>query len=377
MRRWSAGSALLVAAVCVAGFAVWAQHVWGQSIQAPPTEQGRLRADRVRYDAKAQVFIAEGNARLSVGTLEIRAARLRLEQKPQLAFAAGNVVVRQPGFSLEAAHVKYEIRPRIAHAEGNVVLVQNDVAIRAPRMTFELQPQDVVAEGGVKLEQKGSTLSGQTLLANLRTQQAAVSGQARFVRAAAAATGAQDRVLDVLAQEETVVTAPWMKFRWDINEAWAEGGVTVTQRDKTARAVRVRYSEATGRVDLEGDVVVEQLSGEWLIKGGVLEPPGDEETRQALASKTTVTCERLVILLRERDMEARGKVTVTQKGRTATGDRATYTDKQKRIVVTGNVHMRDEDGNKIRADQVIISLIEETFEARGNVETEFRIKRSK
>ena len=46
------------------------------------------------------------------------------------------------------------------------------------------------------------------------------------------------------------------------------------------------------------------------------------------------------------------------------------------LVVTGNVHMQEADGRRLQADRVVISLVEETFEAEGNVQTQFTIRSS-
>ncbi|HET8679712.1 MAG TPA: LptA/OstA family protein, partial [bacterium] len=93
-------------------------------------------------------------------------------------------------------------------------------------------------------------------------------------------------------------------------------------------------------------------------------------------SVTRLTCTRLVMTLRERDAVAEGPLRVTQKDRWATGDRGTYTEATRRLIVTGNVKMQETDGRRLTADRVIISLIEETFEADGNVETHFTIRSS-
>src|SRR3989304_10498509 len=62
---------------------------WSQNIQIVPGQQGRLRADRVRYDARAQVLIAEGHVHLTLGALELRSDRLRLGQKTLVPLAGG------------------------------------------------------------------------------------------------------------------------------------------------------------------------------------------------------------------------------------------------------------------------------------------------
>ncbi len=349
----------------------------GQGLRVPTAEQGRLRADRVRYEAKSKVFIAEGNVRLTLGDVEIRAQRLRLEQDPQVASVSGDVLVVQRDISLTAAEVKYDIRPKIGYASGGVVLVQGESTVRAPQMKFDLASQVTVATNGVRIMQKGSTLISGTMVASLRTRQAELTGTVTLIRAPRRLEGSKDQIQNALAQQETRITAPRMVFRWDTNEAEAEGGVVITQPDKVARARRVRYSEVAGRAELEGDVVVEQFSGEWLVKGGVLQTPTDQDTRSVLVSKAVLRCERLVIVLAERDMDAQGNVMVTQNGRSASGERAQYTNKDRRIVLSGNVRLREEDGSQLRADRVVISLVDETLEATGHVETDFIMKRGK
>ena len=348
--RW-----LLAAAVLAAALGLVAPAGWSQNIQIVPGQQGRLRADRVRYDARAQVLIAEGHVHLTLGALELRSDRLRLEQKTLVALAEGTVSVRQPEFSLGAARVRYDIRRRSAQAEGGTILTQGDLTVRAGRMKFELDAQLVAAAGGVTVTQGTSTLTGTTLQVNLKAKRAEVVGEAQLVRTApvgAAPAGEQPR-------EETVIRATRLQIRWDVNEAQAEGGVSVRRGTVAVRAQQARYSEAADRLDLDGGVVVEEF--------------GD----QSITAGATLACERLVVFLRERDMEASGKVTVTQKGRTATGERGAYSEKAKRIVLTGGVQLQDEEGNVIRADRVVIDLEDETFEASGNVETIFKVQRGR
>jgi lipopolysaccharide assembly outer membrane protein LptD (OstA) len=120
--------------------------------------------------------------------------------------------------------------------------------------------------------------------------------------------------------------------------------------------------------------VLEQQTGEWLVREGVASPPTDPTGRAALASSMRLTCTRLTMAVRERDVTAEGPVTVTQKDRSASGDRGAYTEATRLLVLSGNVHMQEADGRRLRADRVVISLVEETFEAEGNVQTEFVIR---
>lgn len=367
--------------------------------------RGRLRADRVRYLAREQVFVASGNVVLTLGDLEIRSDSLRLEQVPQVATAEGRVIARQREMQLTAPTLRYEFRTEIADATGGVVLVQKGTTIRAEQMRFILREEvaiargaveviqgngtvtapslrhdartgDVVADGGVTLVQPGSKLTGRRLLANLVTKRADVREDVTLIRAPGPPPGRADRVASALGGEETTVTAARIVFRWDVNEAEALENVVVRQKDKTAWADRMTYSEPANQLVLTDRVTLEQLSGEWLVREGLVSPPRDASERQGLASVTRVTCSRLVMTLRERNMVADGPVRVTQKDRWATGDRGTYTEATRRLVMTGNVRMQEEDGRRLQADRVVISLVEETFEAEGNVQTQFIIRSS-
>lgn len=367
---------------------------------------GRLRADRMRYDVRARVMVASGNVTLQLGDLELRTDSLRIEQGPLVAFAEGNVRVRQRAVRLAAPSLRYEFRTAIAEASGGVVLEQPGATIKAPQIRFDLSAEvteasggvqvlhadgtltapslrldartgDVTAEGGVTLTQPGSTLTGKRLKANLAARRADMREDVTLIRAgrgAAPSPPDRDRVATALAREETTITADRIQFRWDVNEAEAEDRVTVKQRDKTAWADRMTYSEPANRLVMIGRVVLEQLSGEWLVREGLATAPRDPREREALTSVTRLTCTRLVMTLRERDIEVEGPLLVTQKGRSASGDRGTYTDATRRLVVMGNVRMQETDGQRLRADRVVISLIEETFEAEGNVVTEFVVR---
>ncbi|HEU5299260.1 MAG TPA: LptA/OstA family protein [bacterium] len=302
-------------------------------LQIPDVEQGRLRADRVRYDAKERVFFAEGNVRLTLGTMEVRAPRLRVNQATQIVYASGGVTVSQPDTLLRAAELTYEIRPQIARASG-----------------------------AVRLEHEGTTVTGDRLVAHMKTGEAEVAGRASLVRPPARTPGAGD--------DAATIAADRMRFRWETNEVDADGSVTVTQPDRTVRAEKLVYSEARDALELTGGVVVDQRSGEALA-------PEAPDVAEALRSRTVLRCDRALVRLSARDLTADGSIRVEQEGRLATGDHAVYTSRDRLLVVTGGVRMQETDGSWLRADKVVISLADETFEAVGNVETEFSVKRGK
>lgn len=346
------------------------------SVTLPQQGQVRIKAQRVRYDAKARIFTASGSVVLVFADLTVYADAMRVELGPMLASAGGHVRLRQKSLALTADTLNVELRPQIVRASGGVAVTDEGLSLKAATLTYGLRSTDLDARGGVVLSQAGTTVTGEVVVANLKEKRGEARGGARVVRKPGPVPGRQSDAGRLLASEETIVTASEMRLSWATGyEASASGGVRVLQRDKNAAADAMTYSEKDGRLVLEGSVRLEQLSGEWLFKTNLItSPPKDPETRKALEEQTVVTARRLVIVLAERDMEIEGNVKVVQQGRTAQGDRATYTEKDKKIVLTGNVLLTQADGSKLRSDKVIISLVDQTFEAVGNVETVFTLK---
>ena len=302
----------------------------GQRLEVPDAGPGRLKAERVRYDARTQTFYAEGNVVLSIGDLVVQAPRLRVDQRHRTVQATGGVVIRQSGTVLRGQELLYEISPRLAHVSGNVRLEQDGTAAAAGRMTLNIGAQVVQSRDGVRLAREGTTVTGDEMVAYLSTRRVEVAGRAVLVRPAAVPSTTQDRAARTLAAQETRITAERLRFAWDANEAEAEGAVVLTQPERTARAGKVVYSEARGIIELLGRVEIEQRSGEWLVEGGVA---------QVLKAPVHLRADRLVIRIETRDMQA--------------------------------------DGSWLRADKVVIAMADETFEATGNVETEFTVTRGK
>jgi len=168
-----------------------------------------------------------------------------------------------------------------------------------------------------------------------------------------------------------------MKYAWlGTEEATAQEGVQLEQVDKSAQAERITYSESQDRIELEGSVRLHQRSGQWLVRERLVRPPRDEEERKALQTPAVLTADRVVITLSTRGSVATGNVRVTQEGRRAEGDRAEYDDQQGRIVLSGRrVRLEREDGSWLEAEQVVVSLREDTFEAHGTVDTTFPVRR--
>ncbi|MDR5682899.1 MAG: LptA/OstA family protein [Armatimonadota bacterium] len=376
--RWSNFSGGWLVAVAAA-LALAAPALGQQPIAPPQGEQGRLRADRIRYDARNRVFEARGNVTLQIGDTTITCQVLVYHERTRIAWAEGGAKVVQPHTTLAAPTVKYEADPQVVHASGGVVVTQPNLTLRSQTLKYRSREQVAFAEGQVELVTEGSTLAGPSLWADLAAKRARVPGPARLVRKGGPPPRGRetDRVLAALAKEDTTITAQkLMTFEWQkTNEATAEGDVRIEQVDKKARAEKAVYSEAKDQIELVGGVRLDQVSGQWLVRERLANPPRTDEERKALESPATLTSERLVITISTRDSVATGNVRVTQAGRSATGDRGEYDDLNGKIVLTGRrVRLERDDGSWLEAEKVVVSLREDTFEAFGTVDTVFKVR---
>jgi lipopolysaccharide assembly outer membrane protein LptD (OstA) len=350
-----------------------------QGITPPEGGQGRLRADHIRYDARNRVFEARGNVTLQIGDTTITCQVLVYHETTRIAWAEGNARVVQPHTTLAAPTIKYEVGPQITHASGGVTVTQPDLQLRAQTLKYRSRDQIAFAEKNVKLETPDSTLTGQTLWANLADKRAEVKGPARLVRKGGPPPRGRenDRVLAALAKEDTTIVAQKMlRFAWrDTNEATAEGDVRIEQVDKNAQGETVVYSEANDRIEITGNARLHQMSGQWLVRERLADPPRSDEERKALETPATLTADRVVITISNRNSIAVGNVRVVQGQRSATGDRGEYDDVNGKIVLTGRrVRLVREDGSSLEAERVVVSLKEDTFEAFGAVDTTFTVR---
>ncbi len=379
-----------------------------QPLSPPEPGQGRLQADRIRYDARNGVFEARGNVRLVLGNVTVTGEALIYHERTRTAWAEQNARVVQKNTTLEAPSVRYEASPQVVHASGGVVVRQPDLTLQARALVYRLREQVVVASGEVRVEQpdqtlsareltyrvrekvadatgsvrletRDSTLTGEAMWADLAKKQARVRGPARLLRRGGPPPRGreQDRVLAALAKEDTTITAQSaFRFSWrETNEAEAEGEVRLVQVDKEARADFARYSEKDDRIELVGNARLDQRSGQWLVRERLVRPPQTEEERKALQTPATLTADRVVIFLTTRDAVATGNVRVTQGRRSATGERAEYDDRNGMIALAGRrVRMQREDGAWLEAERVVVSLKEDTFEAYGAVDTTFPVR---
>ncbi|MFA5097760.1 MAG: LptA/OstA family protein [Candidatus Margulisiibacteriota bacterium] len=150
-------------------------------------------------------------------------------------------------------------------------------------------------------------------------------------------------------------------------------GVSVIQKDKKAFCDLMSYDTSASRMVLTGNTKIVFKSAP-LIKKERLKSLRNPETKKALESETELNCSSFDLSLESGNAVARGGVTVKQKGQQAKSDSALYNEDKETISLFGNVLLKRRD-EWLKTKKVVVHLKGERFEAEGDVETLFKLKK--
>ena len=228
---------------------------------------------------------------------------------------------------LSAGHLLYGTKTGKSEATGNVRIVEKDLNIFANKMEIAGNSDTAEILGNVLIKKKDTSIKASKMRANFRLDRYSFSGN-----------------------------------------------VELAQKDKVALCELATLENKSGDMELSGKVrfLIEKATA--VIKEGTAKALRNSETRKSLKEKTVITCDRLILSTKSKDAQAFGRVDITQKEKHAKSDLATYDGKSEEIVMTGNVFF-EKEGEWLKTQKVLISVSGEAFEAVGQVEAEFKIKK--
>jgi lipopolysaccharide assembly outer membrane protein LptD (OstA) len=152
----------------------------------------------------------------------------------------------------------------------------------------------------------------------------------------------------------------------------AAGNLLVFQGSKTAVAEEAVYNQPQKKLQLKGKVKTVIEKARAILKEDTAKKLKSEEARKLLKEKTVLTSDSLEMSTKSGDAVAMGSVVVNQKGREAKAEVAIYNDKSEDITLTGKVYLKKQK-EWIKCQSILVSVKNETFEAVGSVEAEFKL----
>lgn len=258
-------------------------------------------------------------------------------------------------------YLKYDPNRKRSELKGHIRL-------KAPKLTLNCNEMEIDHDKGIaylkdsiKIIRKDLSLTSRelTYLSDEERLNAAGSVEARIK--------SEPRPSRVLADQVTF-------FADEKRDFTAVSHILVFQGSKTAVAEQALYSQPKNKLLLKGKVRTVIEKARAILKEDTAKKLRSEEARKLLKEKTVLISDELDMSTKNGDAVAKGSVVVTQKGREGKAEQAIYNDRSEDITLIGNVFLKRQK-EWIKCQSILVSVKNETFEAVGSVEAEFKLKK--
>lgn len=329
----------------------------GKLIVLPPNGSAptstTITADQITYDRTNQVAEGKGNLRIRERGIEIRAPQGTYLRQQAQSILSGGVVLQEvagdssrdplladlrlaqasPGpeatpnrqdqeVTIIADRLTYDRNTQIAQGEGNLEIQQGETIIRSAQGTYRRRESQSLLTGGVTLEEPGRVLTSARLEGNHRDKIFLFEENVLYRQMAASTpTPSEGSLTEELRQAETEVRAARLVYNSRTGTSEFSDAVEFIQRGRRAKANQATITPE--KVELRGEVVIEQIEGEWLARR--LQNP---ETQADVDQPTVIYADRVEIDQASGDARFFGNVVIVQANRAIEGDRADYFDRE-------------------------------------------------
>ncbi len=322
------------------------------SAAADPTST-TITADQITYDRTQQVAEGKGNLRIREGGLEIRAPQGTYLRRQAQSILSGGVVLQEVAdvgsrdplladlrlaqatpaqqdqeVTIIADRLTYDRNTQIARGEGNLEIQQGETTIQAAQGTYRRRESQSLLTGGVTLREPGRVLTSARLEGNHRDKIFFFEENVLY-RQMAASTPAAGSLTEELRQAETEVRAARLVYNSRTGTSEFSEAVEFIQRGRKAKANQATITPE--KVELRGEVVIEQIEGDWLARR--LQNP---QTQADVSQPTVIYADRVEIDQASGDARFFGNVVIVQANRAIEGDRADYSDQGQIFRITAD-----------------------------------------
>lgn len=329
----------------------------GKLIVLPPNGSAptstTITADQITYDRTNQVAEGKGNLRIRERGIEIRAPQGTYLRQQAQSILSGGVVLQEvagdssrdplladlrlaqasPGpeatpdqqdqeVTIIADRLTYDRNTQIAQGEGNLEIRQGETIIQAAQGTYRRRESQSLLTGGVTLEEPGRVLTSARLEGNHRDKIFLFEDNVLYRQMAASTpTPSEGSLTEELRQAETEVRAARLVYNSRTGTSEFSDAVEFIQRGRRAKANQATITPE--KVELRGEVVIEQIEGDWLARR-----LQNSETQADVDQPTVIYADRVEIDQASGDARFFGNVVIVQANRAIEGDRADYFDRE-------------------------------------------------
>ena len=261
---------------------------------------------------------------------------------------------------MQSNYLRYEPNLKKTLTSGNITLKERDTYLSGEEMEINHETETADLRKDIKYRRPDVSLSCDTLNYQAKEEQFIAFGRVKS---------------KIKGQKTTFLNADRILLFADQNrEVQIVGSVEAFQGKKAIVSNAATYLKPQNQISFLGSVKTVIEKGKLLLKEETAQKLKSKDARELLYSKTFLTSDTLTLSLKSGDAQAVGGVLVSQKGRRAKADQAAYSDQTENITLTGNVYLAKEK-QWVKCQKIFISVKQETFEAVGSVEAEFKIKK--
>jgi len=318
-----------------------------------------ITADQLTYDRANQVAEGKGNLRIREGGLEIRAPQGTYLRRQAQSILSGGVVLQEVAdvgsrdplladlrlaqadpqatpaqqdqeVTIVADRLTYDRNTQVARGEGNLEVQQGETIIQSAQGTYRRRESQSLLTGGVTLREPGRVLTSARLEGNHRDKIFFFEENVLY-RQMATSTPAPGggSLTEELRQAETEVRAARLVYNSRTGTSEFSEAVEFIQRGRKAKANQATITPE--KVELRGEVVIEQIEGDWLARR--LQNP---QTQADVDQPTVIYADRVEIDQASGDARFFGNVVIVQANRAIEGDRAEYSDQGQIFRITAD-----------------------------------------
>ena len=157
-----------------------------------------------------------------------------------------------------ADRLEYSKKDNLLRLYGHVFIEFKDITVKGDTAVFDTVKQEGKITGGVIIEQPGSTLTAKEALVKYNESRAMLTGNVHL-ETSRNVTNEKSSLPGV-----STLDAGRLDYYWKANKGTAEGNVEVKTGGRRIRGDRAYFDGNTDRIQVTGNVRVEQGSGDWL-----------------------------------------------------------------------------------------------------------------
>ena len=219
---------------------------------------------------------------------------------------------------------------------GDAHMQYKDVTVAADTIRAGYSDDTVQGRGNVVIKDKMSTTTGDRFDADWNTDDYTVQGGVKL--------DFKGRRMKEKKDTPFKLSCRRLDFNSETRRGKATGRPVLTTKDRRATSDQMVFDLEDDIFVLDGAVNMHQEDGDWLRDKDYID--ADDKQAWSVADKTTdVTCERARFETERDYFLLTGGATAVQKDKTVTSQTMEFFGKSKRLILEGDVHLHQENGD--------------------------------